>query len=458
MFLGGVILRLILPEINASVMKRLKFMMGGVAVFFAVLLPGTLWYKGAQRSVTSAAAGEATLALQNRLNLVAHSVGSSVDLVGPLLWLKAGKPGHKAPAPQLRRDLPYDVVAVFTNERKFYDGFRTMTDGQGVVDLSAEASKLLFAADSGLMDRVAARRPIAGVLTVEDKPLLASVHHITLEGQNAVPGFIIVGKWLSAEDFVVSRDQVAMHGVNFYSLGNDAAIPTRIQSVIPAAQRNGGFLYELEGAGGGVLYSVLNDINGRPSLLTALPWQAPWRATGTLGFGIFFSTAAITGLGTWALLVWGDASNRRRVRKFDGLSSLSMEHIKVLVEAFPGYAFAIKPNMEYVAVSRILAGITGHEPSYFCGQVFGSIAAETCTGSYEKLFRDLRDPKRWPRVADVDHKAEGLGNSFELTGAAHFLAKQDVLFVILSSEVKSMTRTQNKSNKTSKSIRQSTVA
>jgi hypothetical protein len=135
-----------------------------------------------------------------------------------------------------------------------------------------------------------------------------------------------------------------------------------------------------------------------------------------------------------------------------------LEQIKVLVEAFPGYAFAIKPNLEYVAVSRILAGISGHEPAYFCGQFFGSIAAETCTASYEKLFRDLRDPKRWPRVAAVNHKVEGLGNSFELIGSAHFLAKQDVLFVILSSEVKSMTRTQNNSGRTSKYIRQSTVA
>lgn len=458
MFLGGVILQLILPEINASVTKRLKFMMGGVAVFFAVLLPGALWYKGAQRSVASAAAGEATLALQNRLNLVAQSIGSSVDLVGPLLWHKGAKPGDKALVPQLRRDLPYDVVAVFTNERTFYDGFRAMTDGQGVVDLSAEASKLLFAADSGLMDRVAARRPLAGVLTVEDKPLLASVHQITLEGKSAVPGFIIVGKWLSAEDFGVLRDQVGMDRVNFYSLGSDAAIPAQIKGVIPAAQRNGGFLYELDGGGSGVLYSVLSDINGRPSLITSRPWQAPWRATGTLGFGIFFSTAAIAGLGTWALLVWGDASNRRRVRKFDGLSSLSMEQIKVLVEAFPGYAFAIKPNLEYVAVSRILAGISGHEPAYFCGQFFGSIAAETCTVSYEKLFRDLRDPKRWPRVADVNHKVEGLGNSFELTGSAHFLARQDVLFVILSSELKSISHGKNNFDKTSKSFRQTTVA
>ena len=451
-------MRAILPEINASVMKRLRFMLGGIAVFFAVLLPGALWYKGAQRSVASAAAREATLALQQRLNLVALSVGASIDLVGPWLWHKGGEPGDKGLASQLRRDLPYDIVAVFTKDREFYDGFRSMSDGRGVVDLSSDAAKLLFAADSALLDRVVPGGPLAGLLTVEDKPFLASLHRITLKARAGEPGFIIVGKWLRPDHFGDSREQATSDNVNFYSLGNDAAIPVHVQSVIPAAQRNGGFLYELDGAGNGVLYSVLNDINGRPSLMTAMPWQAPWRATGTLGFGIFFSTSALAGLGTWALLVWGDARSRRRVRKFDGLPSLSLEQIKVLVESFPGYAFALKSNLEYVAVSRILAGTSGHEPSYFSGQNFGSVAGESCSGSYERLFRDMRDPKRWPRVAEVSHKVEGLGASFEFRGSAHFLAKQDVLFVILSSDVKSIGLAHSDLQKNTKPVRHSTVA
>ena len=270
-------MRAILPEINASVLKRLRFMLGGIAVFFAVLLPGALWYKGAQRSVASAAAGEATSALQQRVNLVALSVGASIDLVRPWLWHKGGGPGDKAPGSQLRRDLPYDIVAVFTKEREFYDGFRSMSDGRSVVDLSAEASKLLFAADSGLMDRVSTGRPLAGLLTVEGKPFLASVHRLNLKVQEGEPGFIIVGKWLTSDHFAESRDQGEPGGINFYSLGNDAAIPVHVQGVIPAAQRNGGFLYELDGAGNGVLYSVINDINGRPSLMTSMPWQSPWR-------------------------------------------------------------------------------------------------------------------------------------------------------------------------------------
>ena len=448
----------VFPEINASVMKRLKFMLSGIAVFFAVLLPGALWYKGAQRSVASAAAGEATFGLQQRLNLIAQSLGAGVDLAGPWLWRNTGRPGHKGQVSQLRRDLPYDIATVFTHQREFYDGFRKLSDGRGVVDLSAAASRLLFAADSGLMDRVSVGRSLAGLLTVEDKLLLVSLHRLKLSNTDAMSGFLIVGKWLTAEHFRGLGLAAPSDGIEFYSLVNDETIPANIKGLIPAAQRNGGFLYELDGTGRGVLYSVLQDVNGRPALISALPWQAPWRATGTLGFGIFFSAAAITGLGAWALLVWGDSRSRRRVRKFDGLSSLSADQIKVLVESFPGYAFALKPNTEYVAVSRVLAGVTGHEPSYFCGQNFGLVASETSDESYERLFSDLRDSKRWPRVAEVNHRVEGLGASFDFIGSAHFLAKQDILLVILSRDVRSMARGDRGSMNSPKIVLESTVA
>lgn len=443
----------VLTELKTSLTKRLRFMFSGLAVFFAVLLPGALWYKGAQRSVASTAALDATRALQQRVELAASSLGGSLELAMPWLWSQDSRPRNKALAERLRRDMPYDVVTVFDHERLFYDGYRTLSDGSGVVDLTGEAAGLLFTADTGFFDRVGVGQMISGLISVEDKPLLISATRLPLRNSGVTPGFILVGKWLKPEHLQSTQGQ-QIRDVRYFSFANDAMIPAGVQTIIPAAQRNDGYIYELDGDGNGKLYSLVNDIDGRPTLIAELPWQAPWRATGTLGFGIFFSTAALAGIGTWALLLWGDARSRRRTRRFDGLSSLNVEQIRTLVEAFPGYAFAIKPTLEYVGVSRILAGVTGHEPSYFLGQKFGVIAKETSDGSYDHLFADLRNPQRWPRTAEVKHFVEGLGDVYEFKGSAHFLMKQDIMLVILMSEKSLMARnkglpTSNKAEVTS---------
>jgi hypothetical protein len=250
-------------------------------------------------------------------------------------------------------------------------------------------------------------------------------------------GYILVGRWLNSSDFKALGDVVHSE-LKYYSLASDSNLPERLKSVIPGAQTNKGFLYELSNDGTGTLYTLIDDISGRPTLIAELPWQAPWRANGIIGFGVFFATAAMAGLGTWALLVWGDVRSRRRVRKFDGLASLSMEHMKTLVESFPGYAFALNASTEYVGVSRTLAGVTGHESSYFLGHKFGDIAGEDSPKSYQQLFTELQDPKRWPRVSVVKHVVEGLGERFEFSGSAHYLAKQDVMLVILNCDPKSL--------------------
>ena len=366
------------------------------------------------------------------MDLAARSLGTSLEFALPWLWSDIGKLSNKAAGFRLRRDMPYDVVTVFNHERLFYDGYRSLSDGSGSIDLTAEAASLLFTADTGLFDRIGLGQMISGLILVEDKPLLISAMRAKFR-DGITPGFILVGQWLKSQHLGFTQGSKTSD-IRYFSFANDAMIPTPIQAIIPAAQRNQGYLYDLDSDGFGNLYSLVNDIDGRPVLIAEMPWQAPWRDTGTLGFGLFFSAAAMAGIGTWALLLFGDARSRRRIRRFDGLSSLNPEQIRTLVEAFPGYAFAIKPGLEYVAVSRILAGLTGHEPSYFLGQKFGVLAKETCDGSYEDLFSELRDPRRWPRTAAVKHYVEGLGEGYEFRGSAHFLMKQDIMLVILMSE------------------------
>lgn len=447
-------------DFKSSLGKRLRFMAGGVGVFFAVLLPGALWYKAAQRSVATTSARQSMLSLQQQINLAAQSVGAGLDLAGPWLWEPAKNSTKKLlEAARLRRQLPFDIATVFTHDRKFVDGFRTLSKGRGLVDLTGDAASLLFAADSGFFDRVASDKSMTGLITVEERPLLIAVKKITAESTGLSRGFILVGRWLNPDDFKAPSEIVDSE-LKYYSLASDANLPERIKSIIPGAQTNNGFLFELSNDGVGTLYTLIDDINGRPTLIAELPWQAPWRVNGTIGFGVFFATAAMAGLGTWALLVWGDVRSRRRVRKFDGLASLSVEHIKTLVESFPGYAFALNSSAEYVGVSRTLAGVTGHESAYFLGQTFGAIAGEDSSKPYRKLFTELQDPKRWPRVSGVTHCVEGLGERFEFSGSAHYLAKQDIMLVILNCDPKSIhnSNTQSKDLNERRLNKQSDVA
>jgi hypothetical protein len=404
-------------------------MAAGVAVFFAVLLPGALWYKGAQRAMAMAAARDSAKTMSVRLQALSEQVSAELEFMTSV-WAQTDKAGVNQLSSKIRRDLPFDLVTTFTHDRHLIDGFRHVTGLSQAVDVGPEAVRLLFEADSGFFDRVSGSTPVSGVLTIEGRAMLVTTRRVALTQSIVSPGYILAGRWLDATK-LIEHDPNVTDGFASFSLADDDKIPESLRDIVPIAQRNKGFAFEVDKNGDGALFAMLDDINGRPALIVKSSWSAPWKSVGHLGYGLFFASAVLAGVSTWISLIWSDVRNRKRKRQFDGLSSLNVDQIRILVEAFPGYAFAIKTNLEYVGVSRILAGVTGQEPSYFSGQNFGSVAAEWNDGKLAKIFLDLRDPKRWPRVASAPHVIEGLGERHEFSGTAHYLAKQELLLVIL---------------------------
>jgi len=399
-------------------------------VFFAVLLPGALWYKGAQRAMAMAAARDSAKTMSVRLQALSEQVSAELEFMTSVVWAKTDKPGSIGLGAKIRRDLPFDLVTTFTHDRHLIDGFRHVTGMSQPVDVGPDAVRLLFEADSGFFDRVSSSTPVSGVLTIEGRAMLVATRRVVLPQSIVSPGYILAGRWLDAAK-LSDRDANLTDGFASFSLSDDEKIPESVRDIVPIAQRNKGFAFEVDKNGDGALFAMLDDINGRPALIVKSSWSAPWKSVGHPGYGLFFASAVLAGVSTWISLVWSDVRNRKRKRQFDGLSSLSVEQLRILIESFPGYAFAIKTNLEYVGVSRILAGVTGQEPSYFSGQNFGSVASEWNDGKLAKIFLDLRDPKRWPRVASAQHVIEGLGERHEFSGTAHYLAKQELLLVIL---------------------------
>lgn len=414
-------------SIPADILKRARFIGAGLAVSLAVLVPGTVWYKGAVRSMSESSSHELAKMLNVRLTLLRQQVATELAVAGSDLWDEASPAGNK----RLRRDLPFDLVAVFDRDRRIVDGFRYIAATKSNADLLADAARRVVPADSRFFDQVTESQSSSGIVMVDGRPLLVAVRRVAAGKTSEKSGFALVGRWLDGRRLASDGAQ-AESGVEIFSLTAEDTMTIDVREAVSVAQRNHGFTYDIDSRGDGVVYALLDDISDRPAIVAKVAWALPWKTAGTIGFGMFYLSTLLAGVGTWALLTWNEKKNKRRVRRFDGLSSLTVDHIRTLVEAFPGYAFAVRSDLQYVGVSRILAGVTGQESSYFAGQAFGTVAAEWNDGALVTVFTSLRDPAKWPRTTKISHVVEGLGERHEFSGMAHYLAKQDLLLVILT--------------------------
>jgi hypothetical protein len=420
-------LRQILNQIPMDVRRPIKHALAGIAVSLAVLVPGAFWYKFSMMSMIEASSVENISLLKSRMFTLRQQMVTESTIAGRNIL----NDNISVSNASLSRDVPFDLVVVLDSNRRLVEGFRSLTSNKQIVSLSSEAIKRLVPTDSSFFDQVTAKSPASGILKVEDRPMLVGVTASHKVGLNGKRGYFIFGRWLDPRRLAGTGEQ-AESRIDMYDLSNDERMPSDVKVSISPAQRSNGFHWSLNQNGGGHLYALIDDIGGRPAFVAKIPWSFTWRTNGKVGFRMFYIMAILAGVATWGTLFYGYRNDRRRVRRFDGLESLKDDHIRTLVEAFPGYAFAVKPSLQYVGVSRILAGVTGQEPSYFFDQMFGIVASEWNDGSLERTFRELSDPKRWPRVANINHVVEGLGERHVFHGTAHFLAKQNMMLVILT--------------------------
>jgi hypothetical protein len=416
-----------LEVIPKSVLKRMRFLAISLLASALVLLPGALWYKATLVTMSESSARHSTSLLSMQMVVLRQQMVSELAAAIPNFWSKSSS----ASKIQVRRDMPFDIVVLYDGKLRFLDGFRTLSGTKESLSLTAEAAHNLVPAASNFFDRVVENSVSAGILIIDDRPLIVSVQALSLTGGSNAKGFALVGRWLFA-DALASSQELAESKFEIFPLMDEAVMPLDVRESIGIAQRNNGYTYDVDRSGSGYVYTLLDDISDRPALLVKAAWTMPLRGNGVFGFGIYYIVAGLVGFGVWGALTRNDVVSRRRVRRFDGLSSLTTEHIATFVGAFPGYAIAIRSDLQYIAVSQILAGVTGEEPTHFVGKEFGTLACERNDGMMVKLFTELRDPNRWPRVGSINYVVESLGQRSEFSGMAHYLAKQDLLLVILS--------------------------
>ena len=423
---GGVFLQKFVALIPAKSLKQARFIAAGFCVSMAVLRPGGLLYKDIVRTVSFSTTKQVTMTFKSRLESIQKQFETELAVSVAALWKDSARSG----AARIRRDLPFDVIVVFDHERKLVDGFRFISVSNSNGDLTPAAAKAMVPVDSGFFDDLSQVPSVSGILMVEGKPLLIAAQRIALARGSNVPGYAVIGRWFDISS-LSREDDKAPSKIEVYSLTAEDSMPLDVKEALTLAQRNDGFTFDLTPNGTGTLYSLLDDITKRPALILKSPWTLPIQESAVRGLGLFYGASVAAGVFTWLLLSYFDYRNRHRMRRFEGLSSLSRENLRAFVEAFPGYCFLMDSKFKYIGVSRILAGVTGHEPSDFVDEDFGSVSSEWNEGTMVGVFEKLRDPARWPPVAPVDHIAEGLGRHFEFEGMAHYMGRQDMILVIL---------------------------
>ncbi len=415
--------------IPAKVLKRIRFLAIALLASSLVLLPGSVWYKATLSAMSESTARSNSTLLNMQMIVLRQKMVTALSVSTANFWTRVSATEKEL----LRRDLPFDLVVMYGSKREFLDGFRTMSETKSNVTLTTEAAHNIVPTASSFFDHVSEQNVSAGIHLIDGHPIMLAMKSLALRGQPSVNGYALVGRWLNADALASSQEQ-AESRFQIFTLMDEDGMPQDVRESVAIAQRNNGFTYDVDRSGSGFVYTLLDDISDRPALMVKSAWTLPQKANGDFGFGVFYVVSALVGFGVWGTLTRNDVSSRRRVRRFDGLSSLTTEHIATLVQAFPGYAFAVTSELQYIGVSHILAGVAGQEPSYFSGKRFGSLECERDDGTLLKVFTHLRDLNRWPRVGNFNHVVESLGQRHEFSGMAHYLTKQDLILVILSQQ------------------------
>lgn len=426
---------------GASIMLELRrearFAVLGFCVAFATLVPGVVFYKSMINKASESAAASVDLSVRSKHQEILNQLQREIEFVTNGNWFEVGRNGLPKIKADLSKARPFDLVIFFDSQRKVLDALKRSSGMNGYELVSPQVSADLIPVDTGFFDSVRDGEIISGLMEVERQPLIVAIREVRPLG---LPGYLLLGRafdrlQLSVQGSYNSEksDSHVLFPSKFdvFNLSDEAALPSNVRKALEVALQNNGWTYSMMGKGG-ELYTVIDDLLRRPAILVKSPWSLPSYLVGARSYQLFFLVSMAVGVLTWWLLRRSDVKNRSKTRRFEGLASLTTDNVRIFVEAFPGFAFAVTSDMKYLAVSRILAGVTGHESSEFVNIPYGTICSESDEGDLTKAFADLRDHHYWPPIRNFEHSVAGLGEMHDFFAAAHYLTKHDILLVILT--------------------------
>ncbi len=442
--------------IHLEALREAKFVAFGICVFLAVLVPGLFFYKSIVGGASKSTAASVDVAVRARHEAVLENLNQQINFFATGVWSKAGRAGSLA----INRDFfdasSLDVIMIFDQDRKVLDAIRRLPGVSGYSSINQNEAADLVPVDSGFFDAVRDDKVISGVIDFGSQSFVMAIREIKTEKGAK---FLLIARPYDFGRLKVDEAKLRdsyfgeiPNAENFrtFRLADDVSLGDVAKQSMVSAIQNRGWSFSLKG-NQSVVYTVIDDLLKRPALMVQTPCSLPAYLTSSDYYRNFFGTSLFAGLIGWWLLRRSDLKSRSKTRRFDGLAGLSKENIRILVESFPGFAFVITPDMKYFAASRVLAGVTGQEPSEFVGRSYGDVCSESDDGLLGKAFADLRDRGHWPPVRNVSHSVQGLGESHQFSASAHFLSKQDMMLVLLSKKESAQSaRSSDKSSKSKK--------
>jgi PAS domain-containing protein len=321
----------------------------------------------------------------------------------------------------------FDFYSLYSPQRQLH--LTAKRDPQGKILVSQKTSLVegLIPSESAVFDRALSEGQASGLIQVDGRPTIIGLK-LVRRGTETL-GFIASGRKLDPRRLAPSA-AFAEQTFEVFVPDMRVGLPADVEEAKKSMVGDNVSVTKLVRRGQGTGYLRFDDIFEK----TAFLLRYKWTDSAALGekkalVGLFICVMVFGGLvhmTSSGALTWVV----RRRKQIPGLAGLSDWEFKATVESFPGYAFALDHEHQYVGVSRSLAGVFGKEPSDFVAKKFGSVSGEQGFQAAE-VFKQLALGQTWPAVAEISTEFQGLGKVHEFTGSAHLVPQKKIVFYLV---------------------------
>lgn len=410
--------------------QKLRFVAMGVSMALAALtfFVGALWIKVAHDNMDYARLEDAGREIRSRMIVLRQLLLADMAVFqfsDISLKTALAKPLQEKDL-TLSQAEQFDFVAFFGSTHGFLGGLKR--DGKEkptfLKDVDVYA---MIPADASLFDQAASEKQASGLLIFEGRPLLVGLRPLMRKEQ--VVGFVLAGRRLDTRRLVPTAG-LSEQAFEVFLTDNKTSLPRDVEIAKARLQGDKAAFGKINRRSEGTGYLRFDDAFERPAFILRYPWvdaaisserrMLAWLFVCAMAFGGLIHLLSSGSL-TWFV------HQRKQV---PGIAGLSDVELRLTVEAFPGYMFALDEHQRYLGVSRSLTGLFDKEPAMFFGKTFGDVSGEAGM-TPENVLNDLSNSTQWPAMSQVELSIQGLSKNFQFHATAYILKQRRIVLYML---------------------------
>lgn len=401
----------------------------GASVGLMCFVFGALWVRTLHDSMDRSRLDDSGREILSRMTVIRQLVVADMAALAPSEMLRKLKPDiGKGSIDSIPKQ--FDVVVAYSDTRQFLTGVQRIGKERTLTTLSSETVRTGMPGDSVFFDRATSEETVSGLLVFQGRPLIIAIQHV--DESKGPRGYILAGRWLDARRLAPTASMTEQ-ALDIFVPDDRVGLPADVEAARLAMKSDQQFFGRLQRRGAGVGYLKFDDVFERTAFILRFPWvdNGVNGERNSLVWLLIVSTliGASLYLATSISMGWIERQRKRA----SGLNGMSDHEMREMVESFPGYAFAVNQRQEYIAISRALAGVSGKEPVYFVGRLFGSVTGEAGMKPKE-LMSELAGSNNWPSTKAVEFSIAGLREQFDYKGSCHYVTGKRILFIVLQAK------------------------